>query len=42
MFIVSRREVRGEVPGLESVAMAMGIFLMRRVSIGGSLVSRTK
>ena len=42
MFMVSSREVSGEVPGLQSVASAIGTPAARRASIGGTRVSRTK
>ena len=40
MFIVTSSEVSGEVPGLQSVASAIGTPAARRRSIGGSFVSR--
>jgi hypothetical protein len=42
MFIVSSKEVSGEVPGLQSVATAIGTPALRSAWIGGSLVSRRK
>jgi len=40
MLSISSNEVTGELPGLESVAIAMGTAFRRKASIGGSLVSR--
>ncbi len=42
MFIVVRIEVVGEVPGLQSVATAIGTPCLRKSSIGGARVSRRK
>jgi hypothetical protein len=42
MFIVSNSEVSGEVPGLESLEMAIGTLCLRRRSTGGFCVSRRK
>ena len=42
MFMVSSSEVSGEVPGLQSVATAIGTPCLRNSSIGGFLVSRMK
>ena len=42
MFMTSKGDVRGEVPGLQSVASAMGTPAARSASTGGNRVSRTK
>jgi hypothetical protein len=42
MFIASSSEVRGEVPGLQSVAIAIGTPASRNAAIGGRCVSRMK
>ena len=42
MFSASSSEVMGEVPGLQSVAIASGTPAARKASIGGALVSRRK
>ncbi len=42
MFIASSSEVIGEVPGLQSVASAIGTPAARSAATGGSLVSRVK
>ena len=41
MFIASRSEVRGEVPGLQSVASAIRAPWRRSASTGGFRVSRS-
>ena len=41
-FIVISSDVRGEVPGLQSVAIAIGTPAGRSAAIGGSCVSRRK
>ena len=41
MLSMSSSEVTGALPGLQSVAMAMGTPAARRASTGGSLVSRS-
>jgi len=40
MFIVSSGDARGDEPGLQSVASAMGTPYSRKASIGGACVSR--
>ena len=40
MLSISSGEVVGDVPGLQSVAIAIGTPLRRSASIGGSRVSR--
>lgn len=42
MFIASRIDAMGEVPGLQSVAMAIGTLASRRALIGGRRSSRVK
>ena len=42
MFMVSSSEVIGEVPGLLSVAIAIGRLTARNASTGGSCFSRSK
>ncbi len=42
MFMVSSSDVSGEVPGLQSVASAIGTPAALKASIGGRRVSRTK
>jgi hypothetical protein len=42
MFIASSGEVSGEVPGLQSVATAIGTPARRSASTGGRRVSRVK
>ena len=41
MFMVSSSEVIGEVPGLQSVAIAIGTPCRRNASTGGSCFSRS-
>ena len=41
-FIASSGDVSGDVPGLQSVAMAMGMPAARKAATGGLLVSRRK
>jgi len=41
MFSIVRIEVQGEVPGLQSVATAIGTPCRRSRSTGGALVSRS-
>ena len=40
MFIASRIDVIGDVPGLQSVATAIGTPCLRKSSTGGAWVSR--
>jgi hypothetical protein len=42
MFIASRIDVSGEVPGLQSVATAIGTPAARSCATGGGVVSRRK
>ena len=42
MFMASSSEVIGEVPGLQSVATAIGTPCFRNSAIGGAFVSRMK
>ena len=42
MFMTSSGEVSGEVPGLQSVASAIGTPCLRSRSMGGTRVSRRK
>ncbi len=42
MFITVSSEVKGEVPGLQSVASAIATPAARKASIGGLTVSRMK
>jgi hypothetical protein len=40
MFIVSKSDVMGDDPGLQSLASAIGTAQSRRVDMGGACVSR--
>ena len=42
MFIAVRIDVLGDVPGLQSVAIAIGTPSVRSATPGGSFVSRRK
>jgi hypothetical protein len=42
MFSISSSDVHGDVPGLQSVAIAIGTPCWRRLAIGGNRVSRRK
>ena len=42
MFSISSSDVQGEVPGLQSVEIAIGTPCLRSRSTGGSFVSRRK
>ena len=39
-FIINGSDVEGDVPGLQSVATAMGTPCARNAAIGGTCVSR--
>ena len=42
MFSINSSEVQGELPGLQSVEIAIGTCFSRSSAIGGSRVSRRK